>query len=623
MKHAAFVRLILLFVVTLLVAGSVAAEKVKIEKADDLPRHTYRLDLKALELFENDEALMKLAGEVKADLLADLDTYEIPDKTTIKEFYGVLGTISMLEKNYDDYLKFNGLIRDLEEKEALRLTIGLFSRAYIAAVKAGDEDQMAAFKREYAALVNSLPYEAVEAEMKSSKARAEMLTYNLIAGIIETRVQPTLDQANGEMSKDLAMRVLGANYSTRNYIPHTAAIVEVLTAYLDAHKVVKEDIWAEREVVLDEGSKGNPVVVTIWDSGLDTDIFAGQLWVNDKEVAGNGVDDDNNGFVDDVHGMAYTLHADKTPELLYPIGDVEADRTRLQRQMKGLTDMTANIDSDQATEVKKRLGSLEQAAVRPFIEDIAKYGNYCHGTHVGGIAARGNPFVRLMASRITFGYKMIPECPTLEQARKDSVAVVETFDYFKKYGVRVVNMSWGGDLASIESALEANNSGGTPEERKALAREIFEIGKQSLYQGIKDAPQILFVTSAGNSDNDVTFDEVIPSTFDLPNIMSVGAVDQAGDETGFTSFGKVDVYANGYEVLSYVPGGDEMNLSGTSQASPNVTNLAGKLLAVNPNLTTLQVRELIENGCDEKQVGDRAVRLINPKRSVELLEQMQ
>ncbi|MBU0518305.1 S8 family serine peptidase, partial [bacterium] len=85
---------------------------------------------------------------------------------------------------------------------------------------------------------------------------------------------------------------------------------------------------------------------------------------------------------------------------------------------------------------------------------------------------------------------------------------------------------------------------------------------------------------------------------------------------------KVDAYANGFEVMSYVPGGDRMALSGTSMASPNVTNLAAKLFALNAKLTPVQVRKLIEKGCEERKSGERVVRLINPKKSVELLHKM-
>jgi subtilisin family serine protease len=154
-----------------------------------------------------------------------------------------------------------------------------------------------------------------------------------------------------------------------------------------------------------------------------------------------------------------------------------------------------------------------------------------------------------------------------------------------------------------------------------LARKIFRIGRDALYDAMAGAPEILFVTSAGNSDSDNEFEEFIPSSFEFDNIMTVGAVDQAGDETSFTSFGKVDVYANGFQVESYVPGGDRLPMSGTSMSSPNVVNLAGKLLAVEPSLTPDQLRELIEGGCDEHQTGDRTVRLINPKKSMELLAQ--
>jgi subtilisin family serine protease len=221
-----------------------------------------------------------------------------------------------------------------------------------------------------------------------------------------------------------------------------------------------------------------------------------------------------------------------------------------------------------------------------------------------------------VVGRITFDYRLVPETPTVEQARKDAAASLAQVDYFKQRGVRVVNMSWGGSLKEVEEALEANGAGGTAEERKKLARQIFDIGRDALLAALRDAPRILFVTAAGNDDNNVKFDEFIPSSFQLPNMITVGAVDQAGEETSFSSFGPmVNVHANGFEVESYVPGGQRLKFSGTSMASPQVTNLAAKLFALDPNLSPEEVKALILAGC----VKNGRVNLVNPAKSIDLL----
>ena len=181
--------------------------------------------------------------------------------------------------------------------------------------------------------------------------------------------------------------------------------------------------------------------------------------------------------------------------------------------------------------------------------------------------------------------EIIGDRPTIAQAYKDAASAVRTVDYFVEQGVKVVNMSWGGSLAGVEAALEQTGAPGTPEERRALARRIYDIGYKSLFEALRDAPGILFVISAGNSDANVAFDEWMPSSFKLPNVMVSGAVDQAGDETSFTSFGNSDVYSNGFEVESYVPGGARLKMSGTSMSAPNMTNLAAKLWALYPDLT--------------------------------------
>ena len=61
-------------------------------------------------------------------------------------------------------------------------------------------------------------------------------------------------------------------------------------------------------------------------------------------------------------------------------------------------------------------------------------------------------------------------------------------DFFKQHGVRVVNMSWGGSVKGFEEALEQCGIGKTVDERKALAREYFEIQKNALTKAIASAP---------------------------------------------------------------------------------------------------------------------------------------
>lgn len=55
-----------------------------------------------------------------------------------------------------------------------------------------------------------------------------------------------------------------------------------------------------------------PVIVAIIDSGVDVehDALRNHLWTNPGEIPGNGVDDDGNGYVDDVHGWNFIGGAD-------------------------------------------------------------------------------------------------------------------------------------------------------------------------------------------------------------------------------------------------------------------------------------------------------------------------
>ncbi|MXO03358.1 S8 family peptidase [Flavobacterium sp. HBTb2-11-1] len=56
-----------------------------------------------------------------------------------------------------------------------------------------------------------------------------------------------------------------------------------------------------------QGKKGQKVIVGVVDSGVDIEHedLQGMIWTNKKEIPGNGIDDDKNGFIDDVHGWNF------------------------------------------------------------------------------------------------------------------------------------------------------------------------------------------------------------------------------------------------------------------------------------------------------------------------------
>lgn len=90
-----------------------------------------------------------------------------------------------------------------------------------------------------------------------------------------------------------------------------------------AQKTVDKDVlnWYNREkpgmgtenaYQLVKGKTPVPVVVGVIDSGVDIEHedLKGQIWVNTKEIPGNGKDDDGNGYIDDIHGWNFLGGAD-------------------------------------------------------------------------------------------------------------------------------------------------------------------------------------------------------------------------------------------------------------------------------------------------------------------------
>ncbi|SEN94000.1 Subtilase family protein, partial [bacterium A37T11] len=81
---------------------------------------------------------------------------------------------------------------------------------------------------------------------------------------------------------------------------------------------------------LQSGKTGTSVIVAVLDGGVDTghEDLKSILWINDKEKPGNGVDDDSNGYIDDVHGWNFLSTSDSSFKF------DNAELTRLVRQGK-------------------------------------------------------------------------------------------------------------------------------------------------------------------------------------------------------------------------------------------------------------------------------------------------
>ena len=581
------------------------APKKKITRAADVPQFQYAVNGKVEDLIKSEEAFKPFAAQVRRDVESVLRDYEIDDASTKRGLLGTLAALDLLDGRDGDCLKRLDEIRALEEKPSAKAISGLTTRAILEARRTSSDRNSTAYRQAvYGAVkraLDGMPFEVVQNDVKSTKASTEIVTEALLVGQIRASFDPVV-QKSGSLSSDMANALPSMRMALVERIPLRDTLNEALGAYLSAHNKEKKDIWAEREVTLEAGRNYRPVNVAVWDSGVDLAIFKDQV-------------------VKDADGrpavIAYDMKGYKTTGNLYPLNAEQSRRfPQARSELKGLSDLQANVESPEATQLRQEMAKLKPDEVKPFLEEVSLFSVYSHGTHVAGILLAGNPYARVLAGRLTFDYKMIPDpCPTREQTDREAAAMQDYVDFFKRNQVRVVNMSWGGTVKEFEGGLEKCGIGKDTDERKQLARTYFEIEKGALDKAMRSAPEILFVAAAGNANADSSFDEAIPASLRLPNLITVGAVDKAGDEAGFTSYGPtVVVHANGFEVESYIPGGTRLKMSGTSMASPNAANLAAKLLVLNPKLTPPEVIEIMRKTAEKTADGRRV--LLNPKKAV-------
>ena len=156
----------------------------------------------------------------------------------------------------------------------------------------------------------------------------------------------------------------------------------------------------------------------------------------------------------------------------------------------------------------------------------------------------------------------------------------------------------GGDIwmdalryAADNGADVVNASLGSPQEFFPVRKSPYAIDTLEYMR----SRGVLLVHSAGNEayDNDTT--STVRWNDDKDNVIEVAASDRADNLASFSSYGRqsVDVSAPGIGILSTVPGGGYGWSDGTSMAAPHVAGAAAFLLSKAPQLSPLEVKDLL------------------------------
>jgi subtilisin family serine protease len=159
---------------------------------------------------------------------------------------------------------------------------------------------------------------------------------------------------------------------------------------------------------------------------------------------------------------------------------------------------------------------------------------------------------------------------------KDAIEAINYAIDRKRAGVnlKVINASWGSTAYS-----------------KALEDVIRAAGEEG----------ILFVAAAGNNSSNNDRIKHYPSNYELPNVISVAALDRNDNLASFSNFGvkTVHVAAPGREILSTWLNDEYREASGTSMATPYVAGVAALILASEPKLSVEKLRERVLKSVDK------------------------
>ena len=158
--------------------------------------------------------------------------------------------------------------------------------------------------------------------------------------------------------------------------------------------------------------------------------------------------------------------------------------------------------------------------------------------------------------------------------------VVDAINYAKSHNIKLLNFSGGFYEREIGQYQE--------ELRNAI----------QAYNG-------LIVVAAGNDNYNIVDEngsgtKLYPQSFNLENVLVVGATDSNDNKSDFSNYGQttVDLFAPGENIYTTSNNGNYTYQGGTSLAAPFVTGVAALMLSIEPNLTAEQLKSRIMSTVD-------------------------
>ncbi len=370
-----------------------------------------------------------------------------------------------------------------------------------------------------------------------------------MAGAIMFRARASIVESLGGLD-DLATLFLDKNYELTSAtslgtigLPDKAARADTVWSvkFINAHRV-----WNEL------GFTGEGVVVGHIDSGIDLDHpdLVHHLWVNADEIPNNGIDDDGNGYIDDINGWDF-----------------------------GANDNNPNDDSASPGHGTHTAGTVvgdgtngTQTGVAPGVKMMAckAFDNAGSGT-LGMMWAAEQYCVENGARIMTMSLGVPGDLPA-SLMRTNRVV----FNNVRDAGVLMFTSS-GNDHYEYNPPIECGLTARVPAPWNQAHATPNNLGGVVTVGGTGYQNNTLFSPS---SRGPVKWDDVDPFN-DWPYAPGPGLI-------------KPDISAPGSNIISTWVGGGYFTLSGTSMACPHAAGVAALMLEKNPSLSPAGIDSLME-----------------------------